>query len=86
MKAVVALVVLLVGCTPAAIQAGSTIARDLLLPAAASALRAAAEKRGVEIDESGAVCFEVPEVSIDVPEFDGLDLVALMCVAPSVGE
>jgi hypothetical protein len=80
----IGLTAILFGCSPAALQTGATIARELLLPAAKAALRAEAEKRNVTIDEAGAVCFEAPSVDLNLPEFDGLDLVALICVAPVV--
>ncbi len=66
------------------ITAGQAI--RTILPVAADALKALAAKKGATIDESGAVCFEVPEVAIDMPEFEGLDYTALMCVAAHLEE
>jgi len=62
------------------ITAGQAI--KTILPIASEALRELAASRGVEIDESGAVCFEAPEIEIE--QFEGVGVVALVCVAPYV--
>jgi hypothetical protein len=74
------LVLLTLGGCGTGITAGQAI--KTVLPIAADALREIAAERGVEISESGAVCFEAPE--IEVEQFEGVGIVALVCVAPYV--
>ena len=77
----IALLSLGVGCGTG-ITAGQAI--KTILPIASEALRELAASRGVEIDESGAVCFEAPEIEIE--QFEGVGIVALVCVAPYLEE
>ena len=78
--------VALLGCTPET----RGLARDVGVPAlkavakaAAPELRKMAQKKGIEINEAGAMCIPVSDVleeSLDV-ELPG---VALMCIAPEL--
>ena len=74
------LVLFAIGGCGTGITAGQAI--KTILPIASEALRELAASRGVEIDESGAVCFEAPEIEIE--QFEGVGVVALVCVAPYV--
>jgi len=74
------LVLLALGGCGTGITAGQAL--TTVLPVAADALRALAADRGVTIDENGAACFEAPE--IEVEQFDGVGIVALVCVAPYI--
>lgn len=76
--AVISSIVFLSSC--ASLPTGQAI--STMLPVAAEALKALAAKEGATIDESGAVCYEVPDVSLD--EFEGLDVIAIICVAATL--
>lgn len=73
---------LMFGCGASGVTAGQAV--KTLLPVAADALRGLAAERGVEIDENGAACFEAPEIEIE--QFEGVGIVALVCVAPYLEE
>lgn len=55
-----------------------------LAPVAAQALKQLAAKEGAIIDESGAVCFEAPDVRPDLEAFEGVEVTAVMCFAAHV--
>lgn len=72
----------LVGCAGAGIPTGEAI--KTLAPVAAEVLRDLAQKKGAIIDESGAVCFEAPDVRPDLEEFEGVEVTAIVCFAAHV--
>jgi hypothetical protein len=86
MRALLLTLILASGCAgsgPVLTQAAGE-AIKALLPVAADALREAAAREGIEIDENGAACFEAPEM--EVPQFEGIGVVAIVCVAPHIEE
>jgi hypothetical protein len=68
---------MLFGCGTG-ITAGQAVQH--MLPVAAETLRELARAKGVDISEQGAVCFEAPEIELE--QFEGVGIVALVCAAP----
>ncbi len=87
MSRVIVLTFLLMGgCTSSMFQAAKDIAGPLfkeIAKVAAPELRKMAERKGIEIDESGALCYPVSEALESAMDVN-LPGVALMCIAPEL--
>ncbi len=83
-KGIVGVLPFLIACSPAQIQTGVEVGKALA-QVAGPVLRELAAQEGAIIDESGAVCFEAPDVTPEgIEGFEDVEVTAVVCFAAHV--